>query len=179
MPDRKVTAMSASGVPVDATDLLYLVRVGDANPDRKLPIPDLRESITTEIINNFFLSTRRLFTCTTVNNTPTELLDGDGNRLEIDDDSSIFFRLQALARRTDANESAVAWRKEGIVDRNAGTVAEDAGGQLEFTFDSGGHGWTLVAAADDVNKAISLFATTENGKTIRVACFVEWVQVIG
>jgi hypothetical protein len=175
MADRKVNVMTAAGLPVDATDILYLVRVGDVDPDRKVTIPYLRKaldikgggSVKITIINNI-----------TVNGTPTEILDEDGLRISIEDDTTMTFSALFVARRTDANNESAGYKIEGVIDRNAGTVAL-VGPVLHFALAEDQAPWTVEASADNVNKALVFFATGEVGKTIIWRAIVTTVKATG
>ena len=164
MPDRKVTAMSALVIPA-ITDLLYMVKPGDPDPDRKITLDNLRKAVDIKggggnvrirIINNI--------TNVTIDDNETEIVDEDNNRIDIADDTAMAYLVLLVARRTDADNESAGYFMLGVIDRNAGTVAH-VGPNTDFTLAEDSD-WTADARADDVNKSLGLFVTGEVGKTI-------------
>jgi hypothetical protein len=176
MANRKLTSMSASAVPV-ATDLMYLVKPGDGDPDRKVTVDNLRKAVDIKSGGSTKITIIENITNITIDETELEIVDEDGNRLSIADDTAMSFDALFVARRTDANNESAGYKISGVIDRNAGTVAL-VGPVLDFTLAEDSN-WTVEARADNVNKALAFFVTGESGKTIKWSGIVTTVKVTG
>ena len=179
MADDRVADLVDSGEPAN-DDLLYLVDVSAGPPrDRQLTVSNLRKAldikgggsthIKTTIINNI--------TNVTVDENPLEIVDEDGNRITIPDDSAMAFEALFVARRTNANNESAGYKISGVIDRNAGTVAL-VGPTTKFTYAEDSD-WNVVAQADDVNKALVFIVTGQAAKTIQWSGIVTTVTVTG
>ena len=122
---------------------------------------------------------RAVIRCTTTNATPTELFtNGSTLRILIPNDTCYAFQALIVARRTDADNECAAYKVEGCIDRNAGTVA--AVGTITVTvIAEDTAAWNLTCAADDTNKALTFTATGEANKTIRWVGTVNISKVTG
>lgn len=115
----------------------------------------------------------------TSNNTPSELfLDGSSSRLTIPSDSTYAFRIQLVARRTDADNESAAYEFVGCIDNNAGTTAL-VGSVTKTVLAEDTAGWDADVTADNTNDALIITVTGENAKTIRWVATVWTTEVTG
>ena len=110
----------------------------------------------------------------TNNNVQTEMfLDGTAARCTIATDTTWLFRVEVVARRTDADNESAGWVFWGVIDNNAGTTALAGDGVFSQPFVSKDvAAWDVDVDADDANDALRIRVTGENAKTIN------WVGVI-
>ncbi len=106
------------------------------------------------------------------------LLDGGSARLTIADDTTWMFTINIVARRTDADNESAAYKIEGCIDRNAGTVAL-VGTITKTVIAEDTVAWDVSASADDTNKALAVTVTGEAAKTINWVARVTLVEVTG
>lgn len=101
----------------------------------------------------------------TTNNTVTELTNV-GSHVVIPTDTTWAFSCLVVARRSDADNESAAYRVEGCIDNNAGTVAL-VGAVTVTVIAEDTAAWDCTAVADNVNKSLNIKGTGENAKTIK------------
>lgn len=120
----------------------------------------------------------------TTNSTQTELSGGAGapsnfNRISIASDATYTFSGLVTARRTDADNESGCWKIEGGIDNNAGTTAFVGTPIVTALGDDSAGVWDVTVDADDLNDALVIKVTGENGKTIRWGATVTLMKVAG
>lgn len=124
-------------------------------------------------------STQITISGTTTSGTATVITTGSF-LLPLDNDSTLYFDVKIVARRTDADNESAAFKLEGCIDRNTNAASTALVGAVTKTFvarDSAS--WDVLADADTTNGALRITVTGETGKTIRWAAFVRLVEVVG
>lgn len=112
----------------------------------------------------------------TTDGSPTELfLDGSSERLTIDENRSMTYEIQVVARNIDTGFSH-GWRYSGVIFNNGANVQIN-GEQTDL--DTGLTGWDVNVEADDVNKALVIEVTGASTTNIRWVARVETVEVAG
>jgi len=116
----------------------------------------------------------------TTNATATELRLGAATaRLTIPSNTSWAFSILVTARQVGGTTSA-AWKLEGVLKNDAGTVA--LVGTVTKTIlgkDAGASAWDAGAAADNTNKALSLTGTGAAATTINWVARIELAEIAG
>lgn len=117
----------------------------------------------------------------TSNATPTELFIGSGSeRCGVSSDTTWFFDIHLVARRTDADDESAAYRFEGCIDRNASAASTALVGSVTKTvLAEDTAAWDADVDADTTNGALRITVTGEAAKTIRWVAFVRTVEVAG
>lgn len=116
---------------------------------------------------------------TTTNLVATELHGvAVADRLTIADDTTWAFAVLVVARRTDANGESAAYKFEGCIARDAGTV-RFVGTPVKTVLAEDTVAWDCNAVADDTNKALSIVGTGEVGKNIQWVARVELAETTG
>lgn len=118
---------------------------------------------------------------TTTDATVTDLfLNGSSTRMVLANDSTWKFKIDIVARRTDADNESAAYTIEGCIDRNANAASTALVGSLLKTIvaeDTAA--WDATAVADTTNGALVVQVTGEAAKTINWVAFIRTVEVIG
>ena len=123
--------------------------------------------------------------CITTSNTVTDLtLDGlaasVNNIVTIDADSTVFFEIALVARRTDVDNESAAWKISGCIDRNSlASSTAMVGAPNVQTLAKDTSAWNVSIIADTTNGALKVSAIGENAKTIRWVAKINLVEVKG
>ena len=129
------------------------------------------------------LSSTKLVYAQTTTATQTELFtDGTGGsgRITLPDDTTWFFEVSVVARRTDADDESAAYKFEGAIDRNVGAATTSLIGTAATTvIAEDSPAWDVVVDADTTNGSIRVLVTGEAGKTIRWVAQVKTIGVTG
>lgn len=112
---------------------------------------------------------------TTTNQTETEILSG-GSRIPVPTNTTLFYEVSIVARRTDATGESGSWHLKGCVDNFAGTVA-DVGNVYEISVAQDDLSWSVDVRADNTNDAINVFVTGASGKTVKWTAIVKTTEV--
>jgi hypothetical protein len=120
---------------------------------------------------------------TTTDATTTQLTCDGGlpsaeTRINIDDDSAYVFSALVVGRATATNDVSAGYKIEGVIDRNAGTVAF-VGTPVVTVLAEDNAAWDCVAAADNTNKALLINVTGAAATNIRWVASVRLVKVTG
>jgi len=111
--------------------------------------------------------------------TTTDLRAGTGTqRLVLPSDTTWMFDVLIVARRTDADNESAAYRIQGCIDNNAGTVAL-VGSAAVTVIAEDSAAWDATAVADDTNKSLNINVTGEASKTINWVARATLVEVTG
>lgn len=113
---------------------------------------------------------------TTTNATETELLIGGTTRISVPTNTTLFYEVSIVARRTDATGESGSWHLKGCVDNFSGTVA-NVGNVYEIVVAQDDVNLAVDARADDTNNSINIYVTGVASKTIRWTAFVKTIEV--
>jgi len=113
---------------------------------------------------------------TTTDATETEILTTASTRIPVATDTTIFYEVSIVARRTDATGESASWHLKGCVDNFSGTVA-DVGSVYEIAVAQDDVALSVDVRADDTNNAINVFVTGAASKTIRWTAIVKTTEV--
>jgi hypothetical protein len=115
----------------------------------------------------------------TTDATQTELfIDGASTRAGLPDDTTWFFRVHVVARRTDADDESAGYIFEGVIDRNAGTTAL-VGTVAKTIMAEDNAAWDVDVDADATNDSLRIQVTGEAAKTVRWVAKVDTTEVTG
>jgi phage-related tail fiber protein len=121
----------------------------------------------------------------TTTNVQTELtFDGSAitsqNTVTIDSDSTVFFDIDLVARRTDIDNESAAWKISGCADRNAlASSTAFVGSPNVQIIARDTSAWQAVVAIDTTAGSLRILVTGENGKNIRWVAKINLVEVKG
>jgi hypothetical protein len=113
---------------------------------------------------------------TTTNATETEILTTASTRIPVATDTTLFYEVSIVSRRTDATGESGSWHLKGCVDNFSGTVA-DVGSIYEIAVAQDDINLSVDVRADDTNNAINVFVTGAASKTIRWTAIVKTTEV--
>jgi hypothetical protein len=113
---------------------------------------------------------------TTTNATETELFYNTSDRIPVGTNTTVYYTVDIVARRTDATGEGAAFQLKGIADNFSGTVA-DIGLIYEVIVARDDSNYSVDAGADDTNDAIYVKVTGVAAKTIRWVAYVRTVEV--
>jgi len=113
---------------------------------------------------------------TTTDATETEILTTASTRIPVATDTTIFYEVSIVARRTDATGESASWHLKGCADNFSGTVA-DVGSVYEIAVAQDDVALSVDVRADDTNNAINVFVTGATSKTIRWTAIVKTTEV--
>ena len=113
---------------------------------------------------------------TTTDATETEVLVGGSTRISVPSNTTMFYEVSLVARRTDATGESGAWHLKGCADNFSGTVA-DVGDVYEIAVAQDDVNLSVDVRADDTNDAINVFVTGVASKTIRWTAIVKTIEV--
>ena len=122
-------------------------------------------------ISNVVMATHENFvmSITTTDATPTEALLTTGNRIIIDDDSTVMYKVHIVA--SDGTDH-YGIRVQGLINQTSGTLTL-IGGQSTETLIETLNASTSVVSADSSNSSLKVLITGEAAKTIIWTIFVE------
>jgi len=113
---------------------------------------------------------------TTTNESETEILIGGSARIPVPTDTTLFYEVSVVARRTDATGESASWHLKGCADNFGGTVA-DVGDVYEIAVAQDDVSWAIDVRADNTNNAIGVFVTGAQSKTVRWTAIVKTTEV--
>ena len=113
---------------------------------------------------------------TTTNATETELFYNTSDRIPVGTNTTVYYTVDIVARRTDATGEGAAFQLKGIADNFSGTVA-NIGLIYEVIVARDDSNYSVDAGADDTNDAIYVKVTGVAAKTIRWVAYVRTVEV--
>jgi hypothetical protein len=113
---------------------------------------------------------------TTTNATETEILIGGSTRIPVPTDTTLFYEVSIVARRTDATGESASWHLMGCADNFSNTVA-NVGNVYEVAVAQDDVAWAVDVRADNTNDAIGVFVTGAASKTIRWTASIKTTEV--
>jgi hypothetical protein len=112
----------------------------------------------------------------TTNATETELFIDGANRIPVSANSTMFYTVDLVARRTDATDESAGFYLKGVVDNFSNTVA-DVGNLYEVIVARDSASYSVDARANNSTDTINIYVTGVAGKTIRWVGLVRTVEV--
>ena len=106
----------------------------------------------------------------TTDATPTEALLTTGNRIVIDDDSTVMYKVHIIGADGTDNYGI---KLQGIIDKTSGTLALIGTPSRETLADTTSDTWSGSVSADTVNSSLKISVTGEAAKTVNWTIFVE------
>ena len=161
MADKKISALDAVTTPTMASEFA----VNEGGTSKKMTLAQVLGSDT------------HTFTVTTTDGVQTEMLVAAA-RISVATDSTYMFRVDLVARRTDADNESGGYVIEGAIDNNAGTTAM-VGPVFVTSLAEDNSAWDVTVVADDTNDAVVPKVTGEAGKTISWVGRMQLVKVTG
>jgi hypothetical protein len=167
-----------------------VLTVGTGNNDSQLDVttasiddltvknPTIVRTLTQQAISADHYTKQYVLSGTTTDATETELFvrGAPNERIPVATDTTIFYDISFVARRTDATGESAGFELKGVVDNFAGTVA-DVGDLYEILVASDNTNLVVEATADDTNDAIKISVTGEASKTFRWTAVVKTTEV--
>ena len=167
-----------------------VLTVGTGNNDSQLSVatasiddltvknPTIFRTITHQAISSDHYTKQYVLSGTTTDATETELFvrGAPNERIPVATDTTIFYDISFVARRTDATGESAGFELKGVVDNFAGTVA-DVGDLYEILVASDNTNLLVEASADDTNDSIKISVTGEASKTFRWTAVVKTTEV--
>jgi hypothetical protein len=110
--------------------------------------------------------------------TETEIFVGGttNSRIPVASNTTVFYEVNIVARRTDATGESGGWHLKAVVDNFSGTVA-DVGSVYEVQVASDDANYAVDARADNTNDSIGIYVTGVAGKTISWTAIVKTFEV--
>jgi len=116
---------------------------------------------------------------TTSDAAETEILVDGASRISITANSTIFYEVDIVARRTDGGAlEGGAWHLKGAADNYAG-ASGDVGNLYEIVVSADDVTTTVDARVDDVTDTLRLYVTGAASKTFKWTAKITTVEVIG
>jgi hypothetical protein len=98
-------------------------------------------------------------------------------RFVLDTNCAYAFSILAVGRRRDVVGEAAAYKIEGAIRSNAGTVSF-IGTPTKTVLGEDVAAWDVAVSANNTNKTLELIATGEAAKTIRWSAVVELIKIV-
>jgi hypothetical protein len=117
----------------------------------------------------------------TTNASLVELVGGlDTQRLVLQNDSTLTFTANVVARRTDADNESAGFYVQGVIDRNANAASTALVGTITKTVIARDMAaWDVTVDADTTNGSLRFRVQGEASKTIYWVAHVRFLEVIG
>lgn len=113
---------------------------------------------------------------TTTSNVEAEVLATGSSRIPVATDTTCFYEVSVVARRTDASGESGAWHLKGCADNFSDTVS-DVGDMYEIAVAQDNLNWQVDIRADDTNNSIGVYVTGDSSQTIRWTAIVKTIEV--
>ena len=123
-------------------------------------------------VSNVVLATHDnyVMSITTTDATPTEALLTTGNRIVIDNNSTVMYNVHIIGADGTDNYGI---KLQGIIDKTSGTLALIGTPSRETLADTTSDTWSGSVSADTVNSSLKISVTGEAAKTVNWTIFVE------
>jgi len=125
-----------------------------------------------------FINKRYVLYGTTTDDSVTEIFVGGttDSRVTISTDTTMFYTVDIVARRTDATGESAGWQLKGVADNFSGTTA-DVGTVYEVAVARDDTDWTVDALAGDTEDAVVVTCQGATGKTIKWMAVVKTMEI--
>lgn len=128
---------------------------------------------------------RTVLRTSTASNTATVLTSDANsasatNQVILPNDSTYFFTITVVARRTDTDNESAAWKFDGCIDRNTSAASTAlVGVPVKTVIAEDSTAWDANVTADVTYGGISVTGTGEAGKAIKWVAIVHTTEVTG
>ena len=125
-----------------------------------------------------FVNKRYVLYGTTTDDSVTEIFVGGttNSRVGVSTDTTIFYTVDVVARRTDTTGESAGWQLKGVADNFSGTTA-DVGDVYEVSVARDDTDWTVDALAGDTEDAVVVTCQGATGKTIKWMAVVKTMEI--
>jgi len=113
---------------------------------------------------------------TTTTDAETELLLTGAMRIPVALDTTCFYEVSLVARRTDAAGQSGSWHLKGCADNFSDSVA-DVGDIYEISVAQDNLDWAVDIRASDAYNALSVYVTGSGSHTVRWTALVKTIEV--
>lgn len=115
---------------------------------------------------------------TTTDATTTEIFVGGtaNSRVSVNNNTTMFYTVDIVARRTDATGESAGWQLKGVADNFSGTTA-DVGDVYEVAVARDDTNWEVDALAGDSEDAIVVTVTGASSKTVKWMAVVKTMEI--
>lgn len=102
------------------------------------------------------------------------------NQIILPNDSTYFFTVTVVARRTDTDNESAAWKFDGCIDRNTSAASTAlVGVPVKTVIAEDSSLWDANVSADATNGGLSVSVTGEAGKAIKWVAIAHTTEVTG
>ena len=125
-----------------------------------------------------YVNKRYVLYGTTTDATTTEIFVGGtaNSRVAVANNTTMFYTVDIVARRTDATGESAGWQLKGVADNFSGTTA-DVGDVYEVAVARDDANWEVDALAGDTEDAIVVTVTGAASKTVKWMAVVKTMEI--
>ena len=113
---------------------------------------------------------------TTTSNVESEIFFDNINRIPIPANTTVYYTVDVVARRTNGAASGAAFHLKGVGDNYSGTV-RDIGTLYEIIVARDDANYLVDMRANNTTKSINMYVGGDTGQTIRWVAYVQTVEV--
>ena len=125
-----------------------------------------------------YINKRYVLYGTTTDATTTEIFVGatSNSRVAVPTNTTMFYTVDIVARRTDATGESAGWQLKGVADNFSGTTA-DVGDVYEVAVARDDTNWEVDVLAGDTEDAIVVTVTGAASKTVKWMAVVKTMEI--
>lgn len=125
-----------------------------------------------------YINKRYVLYGTTTDATTTEIFVGatSNSRVAVPTNTTVFYTVDVVARRTDATGESAGWQLKGVADNFSGTTA-DVGDVYEVAVARDDTNWEVDVLAGDTEDAIVVTVTGAASKTVKWMAVVKTMEI--
>lgn len=125
-----------------------------------------------------YINKRYVLYGTTTDATTTEIFVGatSNSRVAVPTNTTVFYTVDIVARRTDATGESAGWQLKGVADNFSGTTA-DVGDVYEVAVARDDTNWEVDVLAGDTEDAIVVTVTGAASKTVKWMAVVKTMEI--
>jgi len=162
-----------SGSYTDLTNKPYIPSIAGLASTSYVDSKVIEPNVIREVrVSNVVLATHDNYVMSieTTDATPTEALLTTGNRIVIDNNSTVMYNVHIIGADGTDNYGI---KLQGIIDKTSGTLALIGTPSRETLADTTSDTWSGSVSADTVNSSLKISVTGEAAKTVNWTIFVE------
>jgi hypothetical protein len=162
-----------SGSYTDLSNKPYIPSIAGLASTSYVDSKVIEPNIIREVrVSNVVLATHDNYVMSieTTDATPTEALLTTGNRIVIDNNSTVMYNVHIIGADGTDNYGI---KLQGIIDKTSGTLALIGTPSRETLADTTSDTWSGSVSADTVNSSLKISVTGEAAKTVNWTIFVE------
>lgn len=162
-----------SGSYLDLTNKPYIPSIAGLASTSYVDSKVIEPNVIREVrVSNVVLATHDNYVMSieTTDATPTEALLTTGNRIVIDNNSTVMYNVHIIGADGTDNYGI---KLQGIIDKTSGTLALIGTPSRETLADTTSDTWSGSVSADTVNSSLKISVTGEAAKTVNWTIFVE------